>query len=461
MKSGVRNRRVLSNIFLFLIFSFIQCRTSGENDITARKKLLAEEVKNEFLFAWQGYKSYAWGHDVLNPVSRTYRDWHGTSLYITPVDALDTMILMDLKDEAEQTKKLILDNLNFDLDIYVKAFEINIRLLGGLLSAYQLVRDPKFLLLAEDLGKRLLPVFDSPTGLPYVNVNLRTGQTEGATSNPAEIGSYLVEFAMLSKLTGNPVYLIKARQAVEVLYSKRSAIGLVGSTINVESGEWGNRQSHISGGIDSYYEYLLKGSILLNDQDLKAMWDESLKAIQHYLADSTDHGLWFGRADMDSGQRTATLFGSLEAFFPAVLALSGNLRHAEDLQSSCYKMWNLHGIEPEILDYEKMKVIYPPYLLRPEIIESAYYLYHFTKKENYITMGETFLEDLKQHCRIDIAYTQLLNVITKEKDDAMDSFFFAETLKYLYLLFAEEDALDFESVIFNTEAHPMFIVFMQ
>jgi hypothetical protein len=82
---------------------------------------------------------------------------------------------------------------------------------------------------------------------------------------------------------------------------------------------------------------------------------------------------------MDSGQRSATLFGSLEAFFPAVLALSGNLRNAEDLQSSCYKMWNLNGAEPEILDYEKMKVIYPPYLLRPEIIESAYYLYHSRK----------------------------------------------------------------------------------
>ena len=124
---------------------------------------LAAEVKAEFLHAWNGYKKYAWGHDDLKPLSKTYHDWYSQSLLMTPVDALDTMILMDLDDEAKATKQYILDNLSFDKDMEVQNFEITIRLLGGLLTNYQLTGDKRFLNLAEDLGNRLLPVFNSPT----------------------------------------------------------------------------------------------------------------------------------------------------------------------------------------------------------------------------------------------------------------------------------------------------------
>jgi hypothetical protein len=130
------------------------------------RKQLASEVKAEFLHAWNGYKKYAWGHDDLKPLSKTYHDWYGQSLLMTPVDALDTMIIMDLKDEAAKTRELILANLFFDKDIEVQNFEITIRLLGGLLTNYQLTGDKRFLTLAEDLGNRLLPVFNSPTGMP-------------------------------------------------------------------------------------------------------------------------------------------------------------------------------------------------------------------------------------------------------------------------------------------------------
>src|SRR3990172_2115172 len=128
---------------------------------------MADSVRTEFLHAWNGYKRYAWGHDALKPLSRTPHDWYGVSLYMTPVDAFDTMVLMGLTDEAAGAKKLILDSLTFDLDLEVQSFEITIRLLGGLLSAYQLDGDRRFLSLAEDLGARLLPVFSSPTGMPY------------------------------------------------------------------------------------------------------------------------------------------------------------------------------------------------------------------------------------------------------------------------------------------------------
>src|SRR5207237_5956696 len=102
---------------------------------------------------------------------------------MTPVDALDTLILMHLDAEAERARSLIATDLSFDRDIYVKNFEIAIRLLGGLLSSYQLSSDKRLLRLAEDLGNRLLPVFNSPTGLPYVSVILRTAQIRDPVTN--------------------------------------------------------------------------------------------------------------------------------------------------------------------------------------------------------------------------------------------------------------------------------------
>ena len=146
---------------------------------------------------------------------------------MTPVDALDTLILMGFKDEAKTTREYIVKNLSFDKDISVQNFEITIRLLGGLLSSYQMTGDKKLLALADDLGKRLLPVFNSPTGLPYRYVNLKTGKTRGEVSNPAETGTLLIEFGTLSKLTGKPVYYEKAKRALVETYKRRSAIGLV------------------------------------------------------------------------------------------------------------------------------------------------------------------------------------------------------------------------------------------
>ncbi len=158
---------------------------------------------------------------------------------------------------------------------------------------------------------------------------------------------------------------------------------------------------------------------------------------------------------MNTGKRTATTYGALDAFFPAVLALSGDLDRAQRLQDSAYKMWTAHGIEPEEFDYQTMRVGAPAYPLRPEIVESTYYLYQYTTDEKYLRMGARFFDDFVKHCRTDEAYAGLKNVVTKEKSDSMQSFLFAETFKYYYLLFAAPKTLDFKRVVFNTEAHPI------
>jgi glycosyl hydrolase family 47 len=438
---------------------------------TDRSKL-ALEVRAEFLHAWNGYKKYCWGHDDLKPLSKTCHDWYAEPLLMTPVDALDTMILMGLTKEANETREYIATHLSFDKDISVQNFEITIRLLGGLLSAYELTGDKRLLNLAEDLGNRLLPVFNSPTGLPYRYVNLRTGKVRGEVTNPAEAGTLLIEFGTLARHTGKKAYFEIAKRALVETYKRRSPIGLVGTWINVETGKWTDTDSHISGAIDSYYEYLLKCAILFNDQDCRKMWDEGIGAINRFLADTAEvpvgtpawlrenapyqtSRLWYGHADMNSGKRTATTYGALDAFFPAVLALSGDLDRARDLQYSSFKMWSLNGIEPEEFDWRKKEVVHAGYPLRPEIVESTYYLYHVTRDPAYLRMGESMWRDFVKYCRTDEGYAALKSVVTKEKSDGMQSFVFAETFKYFYLLFAPPKTLNFDRVIFNTEAHPM------
>ncbi|HET7569564.1 MAG TPA: glycoside hydrolase family 47 protein [Gammaproteobacteria bacterium] len=416
---------------------------------------LAAQVKAQFLHAWRNYERHAWGHDELRPLSKKPYDWYGQSLMMTPVDALDTLVLMGLKHEADKDRTLIDTQLSFDEDIYVKNFEVTIRLLGGLLSGYELTGDKHLLTLADDLGTRLLPVFDSPTGLPYRYVNLRTGKVRGVDTNPAETGTLLLEFGTLSKLTGNPVFYQKAKRALVETYKRRSAIGLVGSSINVETGQWTDTDSHIGGGIDSYYEYLWKCWKLFGDRDCLAMWRTSIKAINKYLADDVHGRLWYGHADMNTGKRTGTTYGALAAFFPAVLAFSGDLKRAARLQDSSFRMWNLYGIEPEVIDYKTMQVKYPAYHLRPEIVESTYYLYHFTHDPKYLKMGRTMFRDFVEYCRTKHGYASLGSVITKKQIDEMPSFVFAETFKYFYLLFAPAQTLDFSTVVFNTEAHPL------
>ncbi|HEX9460100.1 MAG TPA: glycoside hydrolase family 47 protein [Thermoanaerobaculia bacterium] len=418
------------------------------------RAVMAAKVRAEFLHSWKAYEQYAWGHDELRPISKQPRDWYGQSLLMTPVDSLDTLLLMGFHAEAEKAKTLIVDRLSFDKDISVKVFEVTIRLLGGLLSGYEMTGDPRLLHLADDLGARLLPAFNSPTGMPYMYVNLRTGKTSGARSNPAEIGTLILEFGTLSKLTHKPVYFEKAKYAIVELYKRRSKLDLAGEEIDVETGVWVSKASHVGGGIDSYYEYLLKCSGLFNDSGCASMWKTSIAALNRHLADEAPSGFWYGEVNMDSGKRTASEFGALHAFFPAVLVLGGDVKRGRRLEESCFRMWTLRGIEPEVLDYRTMTIKEPGYQLRPEIIESAYYLHHATHDARYLMMGQTFFDALVEHCRTDAGYTTLKSVVTMEKSDLMPSYFLAETLKYLYLLFAPESVLDLDKVVFNTEAHP-------
>lgn len=418
---------------------------------------MAERVKQGYLHAWNSYKQDAWGHDELNPLSRKPHDWYGVSLHITEIDGLDTMLVMGLQQQAQETQDDLDRNLSFDQDIYVKNFEITIRCLGGLLSSYEMTGDHRLLDLAEDLGKRLLPAFHSPTGMPYEFVNLRTGKVRGAVTNPAEV-ALLPEFGTLSKLTAKPIYYDTAKRAMAELWKRRSALDLLGSSINVETGQWVDPTATVGSGTDSFYEYTLKSALLFGDKDLDTMWKQSIAAINANLAEDLRSGLWYGQKDLHTGKRLSQDYGSLDAYFAAVLVLGGDLDRAQKLQRSNFQMWTISGIEPEVLNYSTLKITNPAYHLRPEIIESTYYLYHATGDPLYQQMGRTYYDSLEKWCRTPAAYAELSDVRSKTQVDDMESFFFAETLKYLYLLYAPPETVNWQKLIFNTEGHPLKIL---
>ena len=446
--------------FIPIIFFFAGPALSGYGQSTfteEMKKEMREKVKEAVRHAWKGYKEYAWGADDLRPLTKEPKNWYRQSLLMTPVDAFDTFVMLGLQTEAAEAKDLILHKLDFNVNQEVQVFEITIRLLGGLLSAYELDGNPRFLSLAEDLGKRLVGCFNSPTDMPWRYINLVTGMVRDSANNPAEIGTLLLEFGKLAKLTGKKVYYDVAMKGMMGVYNRKSDKGLVGETIDINTGNWISRQSHISGYIDSYYEYLFKSWKLFGDKACGEAWQTSLAAIKKYLLRKQDNGWFCTRVDMDSGLETASLYGALDAFIAGLVAYSGDIATAREMQKANYYMWTRFNMEPEEFDFKKDSLMSAYYVLRPENLESCFYLYRGTRDEQYLYMGKRMADDILAHCRTDAGFASLKSVTTFEKINSMHSFLFAETFKYAYLLFADDSAADLSKIVFNTEAHPFRI----
>lgn len=417
--------------------------------------VLAEEVKAETKRSWAAYRQYAWGHDVLKPLSKSASDWYAEPLYISPIDAYGTLVLMGLDEEAAEIERYVVDSLDFDKDIDAKIFEVNIRILGGLLAMYAHCENPAVLEKARDFADRMMPAFDTPTGIPRYWVNLKTGVARGDTVNVAEAATYTLELGALSYFTGDSTYYQTGKRATEAVFARRSELGLIGDVIDVQSGDWGGRTAHICAGVDSYYEYLLKSWLLFGDEDLGQIWSASLPPIYQHLTDTVDGRIWYGRSDMESGERVSTVVTLYDAFFPAVLVLEGDTARARAVQESWHHLWSLNGAEPVAYDYLTDSITYPVYDLNPEIVESAYYLARSTGDPRFVAMNAEIWSDLKAHCRDSVAFHSLENVVTKAPRDYMPTFFFAETLKYLYLTFSPElVGAHIDDCVFTTEAHP-------
>ncbi|KAL1624785.1 hypothetical protein SLS56_007585 [Neofusicoccum ribis] len=417
----------------------------------------------------------------------------------------------------------------FDLDSKVQLFETVIRGLGGLLSAHLFavgelpirgyipevtdtkdgrqgivwpsgfIYDGQFLRLAYDLGKRLLPAFHTPTGIPYPRVNLRTGIPFYANSplntdpeqgqcqkNPntapeitetcsAGAGSLVLEFSTLSRLTGDMGFEKVAKKAFWAIWSRRSSTGLIGSGIDAETGQWVSPYTGIGAGIDSFFEYALKSHVLLSGlpydlEDERSdspeaflyAWQDAHAGIRRHIYRGPMHQHpHYLQVDLYTGAMRAFWIDSLSAYYPGLLTLAGELDEAIETHLLYTALWTRYSALPERWSTAtgNVEMGLRWWGGRPEFIESNWYLYRATKDPWYLHVGEMALRDIKRRCWTKCGWAGLQDVRTGEQSDRMESFFLGETAKYLFLLFDFDHPLNHLEGpwVFTTEGHPLII----
>jgi mannosidase alpha-like ER degradation enhancer 2 len=427
------------------------------------KALLARTMFSE---AFDAYMRHGFPHDELRPLSCTPSDGYG-HYALTLVDALDSVLVV--ADDASQFERAVelltasSSSVRFDVNANVSVFETNIRVLGGLLSAYLLAEErglalvhlPRLLELAKDVGDRLLPAFETPTGLPYGTVNLRSGVPPGETTITSTAGAttFMLEFGVLSKLTGDERYAKAAKRAMLEMWNRRSAIGLLGNHIDTKTGTWIALDSSVGSATDSFYEYLLKAAIFFDDPDLQEIW---AGAYETALEKLRVQGKWYLEVNMNSGLITAPVFDSLAAFWPGLQALNGDVLKAGETAEAFWRIWKSYGALPERLDLHTGNLIRRNYPLRPELIESLFVLscaHPDRDKLVFQHMGASIIESLHHYCKAPCGYAALADVKSHAKEDMMDSFFLAETTKYLHLLFNLSHWVRSGRYMLTTEAH--------
>ncbi|ORX78019.1 glycoside hydrolase [Anaeromyces robustus] len=427
--------------------------------------------------AFNGYMKYGFPEDELYPITckgRT-RDYLNTDNYVindvlgnytlTLIDSLDTLAVIGDKKAFGDAVNNVIKTINFDNDYKVQIFEVNIRILGGLLSAHLFAINDDYgvkldnynnelLDLAYDLGKRLLPAFiNSKTDIPLARVNLKKGVLLNEISNcSAGVGTLLLEFGTLSRLTGDMRFENYARKALFKLWDNRSSINLVGYNINSSNVNWDYAISGIGAGIDSIFEYMLKAYILFGDPDYLKMFNDSYEAILKYV--KTHDGI-YASVNMNTGVTLSSNMDGLSAFFPGLLVLMGDLPNAIHLHHIFTELWKKYHAIPEVFNFKKKRIEKDYYSLRPEFIESNYMLYLATKDPYYLEIGEMVLNDIETYCKTECGYAQLNPLTHFKKENRMESFFISETLKYLYLLFDEDNKInnEFTNSLFTTEGH--------
>jgi len=443
-------------------------------------------VKRAMEHAWQGYSRYAFGKDELLPLSKRGQDnWGGMGT--TLVDSLSTLWQMGMKEDFWKARDWVRDHLDFSkVKQAVSVFETCIRNLGGLLSAYDLSGDEVFLRKADDLGQRLIKAFENPNGIPFGEVELFEGghaSNTGWHANKAvlsEIGTLQIEFRYLAHVTGKEEYATKAMRALDQLLSLNAENGLYPTYIyNLDDLRLGGSDISLGAMGDSFYEYLLKVWLQGGRREMKyrRMYDKSIKGVLDKLTHMSRPNYLTYVAELKNGQVIHKM-DHLSCFLGGNLALGAythpdgllsreaqrQLKTGKQLAYTCYQMYakTRSGLAPEFVqfskssgdDFSKGSAAY--YILRPETAETFFILYHLTKDPIYREWSWELFQAIEEHCKTDAAYASIRNVDTMQKDDRMESFFLAETLKYLYLIQDNDNNLDLlDTHVFNTEAHPL------
>ncbi|XP_044583654.1 mannosyl-oligosaccharide 1,2-alpha-mannosidase IA isoform X1 [Cotesia glomerata] len=449
------------------------------DDITNQRR---EKIKEMMKHGWDNYVRYAWGKNELRPISKR---GHSASIFgasnmgATIVDGMDTLYIMGLHDEYKQARDWIAQNLDFDINSEISLFEANIRFMGSLLTNYALTGDVMFRDKAVQLAERMLPAFQTETGIPHSLINLHTGMSRnygwasGGCSILSELGTMHLEFSYLSDITGNPVFKSKVEHVRSTLRSLEKPKGLYPNFIHPRTGKWGLH--HISLGAlgDSFYEYLLKAWIQSGKEDTEAreMYEEAINAIIDHMIFKSPGGLTYV-SDLKY-DKVEHKMGHLACFAGGMFALGAkamdndesrnHMAYAAELTRTCHESYDrsVTKLGPETFHFTDkteakcLKNGEKYYILRPETFESYFILWRLTKDPKYREWGWEAVEALEKHCRVPGGFTGISNVysVDSAKDDVQQSYFFAETLKYLYLLFSDDNLISLDDWVFNSEAH--------
>ncbi|KAK4350440.1 hypothetical protein RND71_029753 [Anisodus tanguticus] len=337
-----------------------------------------------FYHAYDNYMMYAFPHDELKPLTKTYTDslselgnlklehlpqqYNGSAL--TLIESLSSLSILGNYTEFEKAVIWLSENLSFDVDARINLFET------------------------------------------------------------------------------------AALHALRKLWSMRSSLNLLGTTLDVATGEWIEYSSGIGAGVDPFYEYLMKAYVLFGRDEIWKMFQSAYIAVQKYFR----HGPWprYHEADMRTGIATYWQLTSLQAFWPGLQVLVGDIEAANSSHREFFKVWKKYGVLPEryLLDHQMLHPTEKYYPLRPELAESTFYLYQATKDPWYMEVGESIMNSLNAHTKVKGGFASIRDVTTMQLEDHQHSFFLAETCKYLYLLFDDSFLLD-QNYIFTTEGHPL------
>jgi len=448
-----------------------------------------EGVRNAMRHAWHGYENYAWGADELQPDSKTGKfgvlgglgGFSGLGASI--VDAMSTLHVMGLQEEFERAHAWIAENMTFDMPKpqEISFFETTIRCLGGLLSAHDLTGARLFLEKAEDLGSRIVPVFQgTPTGILTNNADLPYTHIDESDDNVAlaELGTNLIEFGTLGRRTDNNTYRQLAEDSMRFIHAMHPLQPLLGTTLQRQTGKISDQQLSVAAPVDSYFEYLLKYWILggKTDDHWRDRWINATDMALSVLQVRTAKGGFAFTGDIPyKGAPPSHTVTHLGCFYPGNVALgvlSGAatgeraaqyLKFAECMMHTCFQLYNITktglGADNAEIDVRtgKLTVTGAHYLQRPEVVESLFYLWRATHNERYRDWGWFILQAIEKYCRKEAGYSGAydVNKVPPKSDDVQQSWFLAETLKYLFLLFSDDAVLPLDRWVFNTEAHPV------
>ncbi|CAG5099194.1 Oidioi.mRNA.OKI2018_I69.XSR.g16333.t1.cds [Oikopleura dioica] len=448
------------------------------------------KVKEMMNHAWQGYKQKAWTENEVRPISGK---GHSAGIFgngktgATIVDALDTLYIMGMIDEFNEAKEWVEKSFFFNSKTDVSVFETVIRFVAGFLAAGTLSGEQVFYDKAKYVADLLEGAFNTPSGIPMAMVNPTTGRTKNwnwaskGCSILAEIGTLHLEYSELTEHFNDPSYLQKVTTVRDVLQSTpRDHDKLYPVYIHPTTKQWGQKLVSVGALGDSFYEYLLKTFAYTNKSDKTALemyWD-AYEGIEANLIKRSSSGLTYIGEYKSS--RTQPVMAHLTCFAGGMIAMSAHvdpaiseekrahlMETAAAVTSTCHESYvrTPTHLGPESFrfdsgeDARQNRAQDSYYILRPEVVESYFYMWRYTKDQKYREWAWDAVQALEEHCRAEFGFSGIKNVnqAPSTKDDLQQSFFLAETLKYLYLIFSDDDLISLDEFVFNTEAHPLRI----